>query len=209
MRRWVAVSIARIDRWQSGGSHRDAPSQNTLSTVTAKLENKTTDLSWQSPNFGQRSLRLRLQPGLYLIQRTIKALDWLAERLLSPSSMPAHQRTGRKGEEAAYFYLRRLGYVMVGRNFRSPHRRGEIDLIGWDEDVLCFIEVKTRTSHDVKPAEAAVDRDKLREVKGVAQHYLRQLRQAPRWRIDIVSVYFGEVRGALQIELFKNATAVA
>ena len=98
---------------------------------------------------------------------------------------------------------------MVGRNFRSPHRRGEIDLIGWDHDVLCFIEVKTRTSHDVKPAEAAVDRDKLREVKGVAQHYLRQLRQAPRWRIDIVSVYFGEVRGALQIELFKNATAVA
>jgi len=123
--------------------------------------------------------------------------------------MPAHQRTGRKGEEAAYFYLRRLGYVMVGRNFRSPHRRGEIDLIGWDEDVLCFIEVKTRTSHDVKPAEAAVDREKLRELNGMAQQYLRQWRQSPSWRIDIVSVYLGDVRGALQIELFKNATWVA
>jgi len=123
--------------------------------------------------------------------------------------MPAHQRTGRKGEEAAYFYLRRLGYVMVGRNFRSPHRRGEIDLIGWDEDVLCFIEVKTRTSHDVKPAEAAVDREKLRELNGMAQQYLRQWRQSPSWRIDIVSVYLGDVRGALQIELFKNATGVA
>ena len=152
---------------------------------------------------------MRFQPGLAITRVFVVALDWLAERFLPPDAIPPHQRTGRRGEEAAYFYLRRVGYVMVGRNFRSPHRRGEIDLIGWDHDVLCFIEVKTRTSHDVKPAEAAVDRDKLREVKGVAQHYLRQLRQAPRWRIDIVSVYFGEVRGALQIELFKNATAVA
>jgi Holliday junction resolvase-like predicted endonuclease len=59
----------------------------------------------------------------------------------------------------AYFYLRRLGYVMVARNFRSS-RRGEIDLIGWNKNVLCFIGVKTRTTHDVKPAEAAADRDK-------------------------------------------------
>ena len=32
----------------------------------------------------------------------------------------------------------------VARNFRLPNRGGEIDLIGWDRDVLCFIEVKTR-----------------------------------------------------------------
>ncbi|MCU1296428.1 MAG: hypothetical protein JWO91_706 [Acidobacteriaceae bacterium] len=34
------------------------------------------------------------------------------------------------GEEDAYFYLRRQGYLMVARNFRSSLRRGEIDLIG-------------------------------------------------------------------------------
>ena len=84
----------------------------------------------------------------------MRALDWITERTLPTENVPAHQRTGRRGEEAAYFYLRRLGYVMVARNFRSARRRGEIDLIGWDKDVLCFIEVKTRTTHDVKPAEA-------------------------------------------------------
>jgi putative endonuclease len=208
MLRWVEVSIVRIDRWRHFG-HDEVLSQTALPAVTEKVAARTPDLTWVVVFFGQLSLRLRLQPGLYLTQRTLKTLDWLAERFLPSDSMPPHQRTGRKGEEAAYFYLRRLGYVMVGRNFRSPHRRGEIDLIGWDDDVLCFIEVKTRTSHDVKPAETAVDRDKLRELNGVAQQYLRHLRREPPWRIDIVSVYVGGVRGALQIELFKNATGVA
>jgi putative endonuclease len=53
---------------------------------------------------------------------------------------------------------------MVARNYRSPRRRREIDLVGWDGDVLCFIEVKTRTRRDVKPVEAAVNHDKQREL---------------------------------------------
>ena len=95
-----------------------------------------------------------------LTHATIRILDWIAGKTLPIEDLPDHLRTGRRGEEAAYFYLRKLGYVMVARNFRSPNRRGEIDLIAWHKDVLCFVEVKTRTTHDVKPAEAAVDRDK-------------------------------------------------
>jgi putative endonuclease len=64
---------------------------------------------------------------------------------------------------------------MVEHNFRSPRSRGEIDLIGWEAEVICFIEVKTRTSRDVKTAEAAVDRHKRREVAQVARQYLRRL----------------------------------
>src|SRR5271156_4340715 len=123
-------------------------------------------------------------------QAAVRALDWLAERTLPPDDAPMHQRTGRRGEEAAYFYLRRLGYVMVARNFRSSRRRGEIDLIGWDKDVLCFIEVKTRTTHDVKPAEAAVDRDKQRGLSAVADEYLRHVPPSCHWRFDVVSVYY-------------------
>ncbi len=78
----------------------------------------------------------------------IRGLDSLAGRILPPDPSPSHHQTGRRGEEEAYFYLRRLGYVMVARNFRSPLRRSEIDLIGWDDDVLCFVEVKTRTSRE-------------------------------------------------------------
>jgi putative endonuclease len=142
-------------------------------------------------------------------QATVRALDWVAGRTLPAEDIPPHQRTGRRGEEDAYFYLRRLGYVMVARNFRSSRRRGEIDLIGWDKNVLCFIEVKTRTTHDVKPAEAAVDRDKQRGLAAVADEYLRHSVPPCEWRFDVVTVYYEPQSSQPLIELFRNAFPVA
>jgi len=144
-----------------------------------------------------------------LTHATIRVLDWIAGKTLSPENLPDHLRTGRRGEEAAYFYLRRLGYVMVARNFRTPNRRGEIDLIGWHEDILCFIEVKTRTTRDVKPAEAAVDRDKRHDVLAVAREYLRHLPPSCQWRLEVISVYYDQHSSQAEIELFKNVSSLA
>jgi putative endonuclease len=143
-----------------------------------------------------------------LTQATVRALDWVASHTLRPEELPQHQRTGRRGEEDAYFYLRTLGYVMVARNFRSPRRRGEIDLIGWDGDVLCFIEVKTRTTLDVKPAEAAVDRHKRHDLNQVAREYLRLIEPSCQWRFDVLSVYYCGQTSHPRCELFKNAFPV-
>jgi putative endonuclease len=112
-----------------------------------------------------------------------------------PSGDLRSRHVGHRGEEDAYFYLRRLGYVMVARNYRSPRHHGEIDLIGWNNDVLCFIEVKTRTTHDVKPAEAAVDREKRRALRRVIGDYLQSLPRRrfpnpPAWRFDVLTVYY-------------------
>ncbi len=139
----------------------------------------------------------------------IRGLDWVAARTLPPDKRPAHQRTGRRGEEAAYFHLRKMGYQIVARNYRTPRHRGEIDLIGWDGDTLCFIEVKTRTSHDVKPPEAAVDRHKRREVAQVARDYLRHLPSECQWRFDIVSVSYDSRSPHPRIEVFRNASLTA
>jgi putative endonuclease len=143
-----------------------------------------------------------------LTHAAIRGLDWLAEHTLPSDEHPEHQRTGKRGEEEAYFFLRRRGYVMVARNFRSPHHRGEIDLIGWDEDVLCFIEVKTRSTRDVKPAEAAVGRDKQRAVAAVARNYLRHMALPCQWRFDVISVYYESRFSRPQFELFQNAFPV-
>ena len=139
----------------------------------------------------------------------IRSLDWLAECILPGNKQAAHLSVGMRGEEDAYFYLRKIGYTIVARNFRSPRSRGEIDLIGWDDDILCFIEVKSRTSRDVKPPEAAVDRHKRREVAEVAREYLRRLPPSCQWRFDIVSVYYDSKTPRPQIELFRNASLAA
>jgi putative endonuclease len=142
-----------------------------------------------------------------LTRTIVRTLDWLAARTLPPDSGPTHLRTGKRGEEEAYFYLRRLGYTVVARNFRSSRCRGEIDLIAWDKDVLCFIEVKTRTTLAVKPPEAAVDRHKRREIAAVARAYLRRVPPSCQWRFDIVSVYCERSKaGRPQIEVFRNAS---
>ena len=140
-------------------------------------------------------------------QVVLRVLDWVAEVMLPPEKIAEHYRTGRRGEEAAYFHLRRLGYTMVARNFRSPRCRGEIDLIGWEKDVLCFVEVKTRSTLDVKPGAAAVDQHKRREVAAVVRDYLRRFPLSCQWRFDVVSVYYGHSRARQpQIEVFRNSS---
>jgi len=145
-----------------------------------------------------------------LTHAAVRSLDWLARHTLPPDKTPVHQRVGRLGEEDAYFHLRKLGYTMVARNYRTPRQRGEIDLIGWDADVLCFIEVKTRTSLEVKAPAAAVDRHKRREIAAVAREYLRRQPPSCQWRFDIVSVYYAKsATSQPQIEVFRNASLSA
>jgi putative endonuclease len=142
-------------------------------------------------------------------ETAIRLLDRVSARTRKRDAGPAHQQTGRRGKEAAYFYLRKRGYVMVARNYRSSRRRGEVDLMGWDKDVLCFVEVKTRTSRDVKPPGAAVDGDKKRELAGMAREYLRRLPAPVQWRFGVVSVNYEGATALPIIELFKNAFAVS
>lgn len=120
---------------------------------------------------------------------------------------PGHLDTARWGEVEAYFYLRSLGYCVVAKNFRTPRDRGEIDLIGWDEGVLCFIEVKTRSRPGLTPPEMAVDSAKKRHIRSVARRYVRHLRtdHAPTCRFDIVSVILGDDQHGPTIRLYKGA----
>jgi putative endonuclease len=145
-----------------------------------------------------------------LTQTALRILDWLATSTLPPEDIPAHQQTGRRGEEDAYFYLRRRGYIIIARNFRSPNHRGELDLVGWERDILCFIEVKTRTTRGMAPPEAAVDRDKQKDLSLVARDFLRQMPEKCESRFDVLAVYYDRVGGSQvkrppAFELFQNA----
>ena len=148
-----------------------------------------------------------------ITQATLRALDWLSTKTLpwdeTKEGIPSHLRTGQRGEEDAYFYLRRRGYTIIARNHRSPNHRGELDLIGWDGDVLCFIEVKTRTERSAIPAEAAVDAEKRRELRLVAQEFLRHMNSSCPSRFDVLAVYYDLGVGRPSFELLQNAFPVA
>jgi putative endonuclease len=139
-------------------------------------------------------LRLaKMRTEIYLdgLERALSALDRVARRSGREPALPAHLLTGMEGEDAACFYLRRMGYVVVARRWSAGNVPGDLDLVAWQGELLCFIEVKTRTAHDITPAQSAVDSHKRSTLRRLARHYVRQLPRpvAPEVRFDVVSVY--------------------
>lgn len=139
-----------------------------------------------------------------LFERLLSTMDRAAIRINRAPLMPAHLALGIRGEEAAFFHLRRHGYVITARSWRSHRYAGDIDLIGWDGDCLCFIEVKTRTTRDVASAESSVDERKRKTLRKMARHYLRQLPAPSAIRFDVLAIYFEAGKEAEYI-LFRNA----
>jgi len=139
------------------------------------------------------------------LERALAALERIGRRR-GHSSVPAHLATGIEGENAAFFFLRRKGYVVVARRWSCGDRPGDIDLIAWLGPILCFVEVKSRTAQDMTPAEAAVDRHKRYTLRRLATQYIRLLPQKdpPPVRFDVISVYLvpGQER---QLVHFENA----
>jgi putative endonuclease len=137
----------------------------------------------------------------------MRRMDGLASRRAPGSSESAHLATGERGEREALFYLRKMGYVVVARRWKSAKLWGDVDLIGWDGEWLCFVEVKTRSGRDAMPAESAVDRDKQDMLRRMARAYLRgfpeKLRAEVPVRFDVVSVYL--LRSGVEFDLYRGA----
>ena len=121
----------------------------------------------------------------------------------------ARRRTGVRGETFAYWYLRRHGYTIVARNFTAPGCKGEIDLIGYDDAVLAFVEVKTRTGGRTAGAlpEDAVTPEKRRHLSRIARYFLTERRIAEATcRFDVVAIESPPGRSPL-VRLHKGAFA--
>jgi putative endonuclease len=123
-----------------------------------------------------------------------------------------HLLTGTRGEDAAFFHLRSLGYTIVARRWRTRRLPGDLDLIAWDGDTLVFFEIKTRTAASradaFAPAETDVDSHKQDMLRRMATAYLRRLPEAHRTaiplRFDILSVYLPPTGAAPVFEHLRN-----
>jgi putative endonuclease len=137
----------------------------------------------------------------------IRGMYALAARRRRGSAEAAHLATGERGEREALFYLRKLGYIVVARRWKSAKLWGDVDLIGWDGEWLCFVEVKTRSGRDSVPAELAVDREKQDMLRRMARAYLRgfpeKLREDVPVRFDVVSVYL--LASGVEFDVYRGA----
>ena len=115
----------------------------------------------------------------------------------------ARQSLGRLGEDLACRELRRRGYAILARRFRT--RYGEIDVIARDGATLVFIEVKTRRTDAFGGATAAVNSAKQRRLVNMARSYLLGLGgPAPPCRFDVVGVTAGPGRPPV-LEVVRDA----
>ena len=83
---------------------------------------------------------------------------------------PHNRGRGKIGEDDAVGWLVRQGYRVVERNV--VNHAGEIDLVAWEGQTLCFVEIKARASGTFGPAIAAVDFRKQRRISRAAALYL-------------------------------------
>lgn len=98
----------------------------------------------------------------------------------------AKRRLGFSGERKASAYLKRSGYKIVERNFRCPF--GEVDIIAAKDDVLAFVEVKTRSDDTFGQPNEAVRGDRQRRYKNCARFYFSGREMDCTVRFDIIEV---------------------
>lgn len=128
------------------------------------------------------------------------------------SSAPNTSQIGQLGEDLAARFLIKNNYRLVLANFKVPVGRNrlgapvtsEIDLIALDGNVLCFVEVKTRSSDEFASPLAAVNLRKQRQITRAARIYRKIFRlREMNFRYDVVSIVLGK-NARPKIELYKK-----
>jgi putative endonuclease len=112
---------------------------------------------------------------------------------------------GKAGEDLACEELRRRGYAILDRRYRT--RFGEIDIIAREAGEVVFIEVKARAGDEFGGSAAAVTALKQRRLAHMATDYLarRRLLDEP-CRFDVVTIDF--IGGRPCVEVYTHAFTV-
>lgn len=94
---------------------------------------------------------------------------------------------GDRGEDIAVDYLKNNGFEIVKRNYRFGH--GEIDIVAKKNDILLFVEVKTRKNLEFGPPELAVTKSKQRQIRKIAESYLAENKITEfDCRMDVIAI---------------------
>ena len=119
-----------------------------------------------------------------------------------PNDMKKKQ-LGNWGEEAAAEYLIEHGVDIIDKNVRTQN--GEIDIIGKQNGVLVFFEVKTRRSNKFGNPEDAVNaRKKEHMIRSAIEYIQSNLDLDIEWRMDVIAINVNQENKKI-IRWFENA----
>lgn len=119
--------------------------------------------------------------------------------------MATHNDLGHKGEDMAAEYLQAQGYCILDRNWANKGRK-ELDIIATKDDMIIFVEVKTRRLGSVSTPVSAVDGRKQHRICLAADSYLKTFRIDLRCRFDIICIIYNDK--ASRIEHIEDAFRV-
>jgi putative endonuclease len=100
--------------------------------------------------------------------------------------MKTNMESGKDGELKAVNYLKEKGWKILVQNYR--HKRGELDIIALDKEVLVFVEVKFRKNNDFGFPEDFVNDHKVGMIRKTAVNYLVKQNWHKDIRFDIISI---------------------
>ncbi len=109
---------------------------------------------------------------------------------------------GNYGEKLACKFLKKLGYKIIDKNYRT--KAGEIDIIARDHESFVFVEVKTRSDVSYGYPEMNVHSKKLQNFRASAQIYILENNIRNSFRLDVVSIDLSHKPP--EIKHFKNIT---
>lgn len=102
--------------------------------------------------------------------------------------MATHNDLGKQGEALAKAFLEAVGYEILDENW--VFGKAEIDLIAYQNKVIIFTEVKTRSGTGFGLPEDFVDNRKQRLMAQAADEYIYLMNHTGEVRFDIISVLF-------------------
>jgi putative endonuclease len=101
-----------------------------------------------------------------------------------------HNITGKEGEEIAAIFLSNNGYKIIEKNWRF--RKAEVDIIAFENNMLVFIEVKTRSYDRIAKPEESITRKKEQLLTEAAEAYLEKNDLTNELRFDAISIILKE-----------------
>lgn len=86
--------------------------------------------------------------------------------------MSEKRKIGDLGEKVIANFLMKKGYQILDRNYNKAY--GEIDIVALKDDIVCFVEVKTRKSIKYGYPREAVNYYKQQRIIMASQTYLME-----------------------------------